>query len=48
MGREVFEVVPVPKWFYAIQGAGHNYTYAVGGSPYLDALGSFQWPSLIH
>ena len=41
MGREVFEAAPEPKRFYAIQGAGHNDTYAVGGSPYLDALGSF-------
>ena len=41
MGREVFEAAREPKRFYAIRGAGHNDTYAVGGAPYLDALGSF-------
>ena len=41
MGREVFEAAPEPKRFYRIRGAGHNDTYAVGGAPYLDALGSF-------
>ena len=41
MGREVFEAAPEPKRFYRISGAGHNDTYAVGGAPYLDALGSF-------
>ena len=41
MGREVFEAAPEPKRFYAIRGAGHNDTYAVGGTSYLDALGSF-------
>ena len=41
MGREVFEAAREPKRFYRIPGAGHNDTYAVGGGPYLDALGSF-------
>ena len=41
MGREVFEAASEPKRFYRIRGAGHNDTYAVGGAPYLDALGSF-------
>ena len=41
MGREVFDAATEPKRFYRIRGAGHNDTYAVGGSPYLDALGSF-------
>lgn len=41
MGREVFEAAREPKRFYAIRGAGHNDTYAAGGAPYLDALGSF-------
>ena len=41
MGREVFEAASEPKRFYIIRGAGHNDTYAVGGAPYLDALGSF-------
>ena len=41
MGREVFEAAQEPKRFYAIRGAGHNDTFAVGGAPYLDALASF-------
>ena len=41
MGREVFDAATEPKRFYRIRGAGHNDTYAVGGAPYLDALGSF-------
>ena len=41
MGREVFEAAPEPKRFFAIRSAGHNDTYAVGGVPYLNALGSF-------
>ena len=41
MGREVFEAASEPKRFYRIRGARHNDTYAVGGAPYLDALGSF-------
>ena len=41
MGRELFEAASPPKRFYAIEGAGHNDTYAVGGAAYYDALASF-------
>ena len=41
MGRELFEAANEPKAFYAIRGASHNDTYAVGGVPYFDALRAF-------
>ena len=41
MGRELFEAANEPKAFYAIRGASHNDTYAVGGAPYFDALRAF-------
>ena len=41
MGRELFEAANEPKAFYAISGASHNDTYAVGGVPYFDALRAF-------
>ena len=41
MGRELFEAANEPKAFYAIKGASHNDTYAVGGVPYFDALRAF-------
>ena len=41
-GRRVFEAAGGPrKTFYAIQGAGHNDTYLVGGEPYWRALSEF-------
>ncbi|HWO41974.1 MAG TPA: alpha/beta hydrolase, partial [Candidatus Eisenbacteria bacterium] len=33
-GRKVFDQAPGPKRFYAIDGAGHNDTYLVGGTAY--------------
>ena len=41
MGRALFEAANEPKAFYAIRGAEHNDTYAVGGVPYFDALRAF-------
>ena len=41
MGQEVFEAARPPKRFYAVEGAGHNDTYEVGGALYYDALGEF-------
>ena len=46
MGKELFEAANEPKRFYAIQGAGHNDTYLVGGQPYYDALARFLRDSL--
>jgi uncharacterized protein len=40
-GRRVFEAAPQPKQFFAIQGAGHNDTYVVGGEAYWRALRGF-------
>ena len=40
-GRELFNAAREPKRFYAIEGAGHNDTYLVGGDAYLGALGNF-------
>ena len=40
-GREIFDAANEPKRFYAIQGAGHNDTYVIGGEAYFDALKSF-------
>ena len=41
MSRELFDAAKGPKSFYAIEGAGHNDTYHVGGPPYFEALGEF-------
>ena len=40
-GRRLFELAPPPKTLYVIPGAGHNDTYATGGEPYWQAIGSF-------
>ncbi len=41
MGKELFEAANPPKRFYAVEGAGHNDTYYVGGAAYYEALASF-------
>ena len=41
MSRELFDAAKGPKRFYAIEGAGHNDTYYVGGPAYFEALGEF-------
>ena len=41
MGQRLYAAAPDPKCFYPIPGAGHNDTYRVGGSAYLDAVGRF-------
>jgi fermentation-respiration switch protein FrsA (DUF1100 family) len=40
-GRRVFDEAPEPKRFFAIPGASHNDTYAVGGEPYWRTLRDF-------
>lgn len=40
-GRQVFEAVKSPKWWYAIPGADHNNTYHVGGAPYFRQITEF-------
>ena len=41
LGRKLFEKAGDPKEFYAIEGAGHNDTYILGGVGYFDALNRF-------
>ena len=41
LGRKLFEKAGTPKAFYAIEGAGHNDTYILGGAGYFDALNRF-------
>jgi fermentation-respiration switch protein FrsA (DUF1100 family) len=41
LGRKLFEKAGNPKTFYAIEGAGHNDTYILGGVEYYDALNRF-------
>ena len=44
MGEALFGAAPEPKSFYAIEGAGHNDTWFVGGKQYFEALGQFMQP----
>ena len=41
MGEQLFEAGPEPKIFYAIEGAGHNDTWVVGGKKYFETLKQF-------
>ena len=41
MGERLFEAANQPKTFYAINGAGHNDTYIVGGKSYFAAIDDF-------
>jgi fermentation-respiration switch protein FrsA (DUF1100 family) len=41
MGEELFEAGPEPKAFYAIEGAGHNDTWVIGGKEYFETLKQF-------
>ena len=41
LGRELFDAAPEPKTFYEVIGAGHNETWLVGGSAYIEALRKF-------
>ena len=41
MSKDLFDTVKGPKRFYAIEGAGHNDTYHVGGPAYFEALRDF-------
>ncbi len=41
MGERLFAVAGTPKYFHAIEGAGHNDTYIVGGREYEDILKDF-------
>lgn len=41
MGKQIFEAANEPRHFYAIEGAGHNNTYIVGGEAYFATLDDF-------
>lgn len=41
LGRKLFASAPEPKAFVAIEGAGHNDTYEVGGRPYFERIRRF-------
>ncbi len=41
LGRKLFDHAGEPKTFYAIEGAGHNDTYIMGGRDYFNALNRF-------
>jgi fermentation-respiration switch protein FrsA (DUF1100 family) len=41
LGRKLFDHAVEPKTFYAIEGAGHNDTYVIGGRDYFNALNRF-------
>jgi fermentation-respiration switch protein FrsA (DUF1100 family) len=41
MGEDLFEAAPEPKAFYAVEGAGHNDTWLIGGSRYFETLNRF-------
>ena len=41
MGKRLFQEAADPKYFYSIEGAGHNDTYLVGGREYMDKLSEF-------
>lgn len=41
MGRRLYAAAPEPKAWYAVPGAGHNDTFAVGGSAYFDRVADF-------
>ena len=41
MGQELFNAAKAPKYFFRLQGAGHNDSYLVGGENYLQAIAAF-------
>jgi uncharacterized protein len=41
MGQELFDAALPPRYFYPIQGAGHNDTYVTGGPRYFKTLSAF-------
>ena len=41
MGRRLFEASAPPKYFYRIQGSGHNDTYIIGGEKYFEIITDF-------
>lgn len=38
MGQRLYEAAPEPKTFLAVEGAGHDDVFLVGGEKYLETL----------
>lgn len=47
MGERLFDAAKEPKYFYRLEGAGHNDTYIIGGRKYFQAFASFARDSKI-
>ena len=41
LGQKLFEAAPEPKAFHRVDGGGHNDTYVVGGTAYIERLRTF-------
>lgn len=41
MGKSLFNASPEPKYFFRIEGAGHNDTYMIGGERYFQTIATF-------
>ena len=41
MGQRLYQAAPEPKSFFAVEGAGHNDVFAIGGEQYLRRLREF-------
>jgi len=41
MGERLYQAAPEPKSFFAVEGAGHNDVFAVGGEQYLSRMRGF-------
>jgi len=47
MGMRLFEAATAPKYFFPLEGAGHNDTFIVGGKSYLEAFARFAHGSVL-
>jgi fermentation-respiration switch protein FrsA (DUF1100 family) len=47
MGKRLFDAANAQKYFYSIEGAGHNDTYVVGGEKYFQVFIDFVEYSII-
>jgi hypothetical protein len=41
MGKALFDLAPGPKWFYEVQGAGHNDLPWEAGPQYITRIRTF-------
>jgi fermentation-respiration switch protein FrsA (DUF1100 family) len=47
MGEKLFETAKAPKYFFQVEGAGHNDTFIVGGRRYCETIAGFAYHSQI-